>query len=193
MKTLAKLFLGLAILVLAYVLLNPGQSVSKPSWVHELHWQDKPESSTKIEEQLWNEVTPFRTEYETVNISASPEGNKLRLKVIAAIKESDRPDIYDFAYEDGTLLLTGYLLEAIAPQYRDDAISTALTNSEITSSLINPGIPTVRRILPRTSEKLYAPKTLLSVTWDGTSALIDPDEHKVVKVWKAGAQQVTQK
>jgi hypothetical protein len=113
--------------------------------------------------------------------------------VIAAIKESDRPDIYDFAYEDGTLLLTGYLLEAIAPQYRDDAISTALTNSEITSSLINPGIPTVRRILPRTSEKLYAPKTLLSVTWDWTSALIDPDEHKVVKVWKAGAQQVTQK
>jgi len=193
MKTLAKLLLGLTILLIAFFLLNPWYSASKPTWVHELHWQDKPDSSSKIEEQLWNEVTPFRTEYETVNISVSPDGDKLRLRVIAAIKELDRPDIYDFAYEDDRLLLTGYVLEAIAPQYRDDAISTALANSEIASSLINPGIPTVRRILPRTAEKYYAPKTLLSVTWDGTSALIDPDEHKVVNVWKAGVQQSSQK
>jgi hypothetical protein len=189
MKTLTILFSGLAILVIAFTVLNPGQSAIKPSWVHELHWHDKPGGFVNIEEQLWNEVIPFRTDYETVNISASNEGNKLRLKVIAVIRELDRPDIYDFVYEDGRLILTGYLLEAIAPQFRDDAISTALADSEIASSLINPGAPTVRRILPGTSEKFYAAKTLLSVTWDGTSALIDPDEHKVVRVWKAGAQQ----
>lgn len=189
MKTLTKLLLGLAILILAFILLNLGQSGAKPLWVHELQWQDKPDNSAKIEEQLWNEVTPFRTEYETVNISSRAEGNKLHLKVIASINEFDRPDIYDFTYEDGELLLTGYLLEAIAPQYRNDAISIALANSEIASSPISPGIPTVRRILPMTSEKYYAPKMLLSVTWDGTSGLIDPDEHQVVKVWKAGALQ----
>jgi len=88
-------------------------------------------------------------------------------------------------YEDGNLIQTGYLLEAIPMQVRDDAISTALSSSEIASLSIKPGIPTVRRILPETSEKYYAPKTLLSVTWDGISGLIDLDEHKVVKVWNA--------
>jgi len=42
----------------------------------------------------------------------------------------------------------------------------------------------VKRILPGTSQKFYVPKTLLSVTWKGISALIDPDERKVVQVWK---------
>lgn len=193
MNTRTKLFLGLAILALGLWLLNPGQSDAKPSWVHDLEWQDKPDFSPKIEELLWNEISPYRTEYETVNISASAEGKDIRLKVIGVIKESDRPDIYEFSYKDGSLLMTGYLLEAIPVQYRDDAISTALSNSEIASSPVSRGTPTVRRILPHTSRKFYAQKTLLSVTWDGTSALVDPDEHKVVNVWNAGSQQVQQR
>lgn len=194
MNTQTKLIFGFAILALGAVLiLNAGQSAEKPSWVHEVNWQDKPDGSAKIEELLWNEISPYRTEYETVNISASAEGKKLHLNVIAAIKESDRPDIYDLVYEDGSLLLTGYLLEAIPAQYRDEAISIALSDKEIATSLVKPGAPTVRRILPVTSGKYYAPKTLLSVTWDGISGLVDLDEHKVVKVWKAGAQQGDQK
>ncbi len=190
MNTSTKLILGFALLALGAVLaVNANQSAEKPSWVHEVHWQDKPDGSTKIEELLWNEISPYRTDYETVNISARTEGTKLRLKVIATIKESDRPDIYDFVYEEGSLIMTGYLLEAIPVQYRDEAISTALASSEIAALTIKPGTPSVRRILPETSEKYYAPKTLLSITWDGISGLIDPDEHKVVKVWNAGAQQ----
>jgi len=190
MNTLTKLLFGFVLLALGTgFAFNAGQSVEKPSWVHEVHWQDKPDGSAKIEELLWNEISPYRTEYETVNISVSAEGKKLHLKVIAAIKESDRPDIYDLVYEDGSLIMTGYLLEAIPVQYRDDAISTALASSEIAALQIKPGTPSVRRILPKTSEKYYAPKTLLSVTWDGISGLIDPDEHKVVKVWNAGTQQ----
>ncbi|GFO96632.1 hypothetical protein ig2599ANME_0821 [groundwater metagenome] len=194
MNTQTKLLFGFAILALgAALILNAGQSVAKPSWVHEVHWQDKPDGSAKIEGLLWNEVSPYRTEYEAVNISARTEGKKLRLKVLAAIKESDKPDIYDFEYENGRLLLTGYLLEAIAPQCRNEAIGIALSDKEIAASLVNPGTPTVKRILPVTSGKYYVPKMLLSVTWDGISALIDLDEHKVVKVWKVGAQQVDTK
>ena len=194
MNTPTKLLFGFALLALgAGLALNAGQSAENPSWVHEVNWQDKPDGSAKIEELLWNEVTPYRTEYETVNISKSAEGKKLRLKVIALIKESDRPDIYDFVYEEGSLLMTGYLLEAIPVQYRDEAISTALAGSETASMSIKPGTPTVRRILPKTSEKYYAPKTLLSVTWEGSSALIDIDEHKVVNVWNAATTQGQQK
>jgi len=50
-----------------------------------------------------------------------------------------------------------------------------------------PGVPTVRRILPDTSKKYYAAKTLLSVTSPGISALVDPDEWKVVQVWNENA------
>lgn len=194
MNTPTKLLFGFAILALGAVLIIiAGQSAEKPSWVHEVHWQDKPDGSAKIEELLWNEVSPYRSEYETVNISASAEGKKLRLKVIAAIKESDRPDIYDFVYEDSNLIMTGYLLEAIPVQVRDDAISTALISSEMAAISIKPGTPTVRRILPKTSEKYYVPKTLLSVSWDGSSALIDPDVHKVVNVWNAAITQGQQR
>jgi hypothetical protein len=138
---------------------------------------------------LWDEISPYRAEYETVNISAGTEGKKLRLKVIAVIKESDRPDIYDLVYDNDSLLLTGYLLEAIPLQYREDAISTALASSEMATMSIKQGTPTVRRILPKTAEKYYEPKTLLSVTWEGSSALIDPDLHKVVNVWNAATTQ----
>ena len=46
------------------------------------------------------------------------------------------------------------------------------------------GVPTVRRILPDTSKKYYAPKTLLSVIWEGVSVLVDPEERKIPNIWK---------
>jgi len=107
------------------------------------------------------------------------------LRITATAKDSDKPDIYDFVYENGELLPTGYLLEAIPPMYVNAAIYTALGNQTVAASVTNAGNPTVRRILPRTSERFYESKTLLSVTWEGTSALIDPEVWNVVKIWKA--------
>jgi hypothetical protein len=110
--------------------------------------------------------------------------NGLNLKIVASINESDRYDIYDLVYDNEKLQLTGYLLEAIPPMYRNEAIGIALQNQTLASSIANSGNPSVKRIMPQTSEKYYAPKTLLSVTWKGTSALVDPDERKVVQIWK---------
>ncbi len=188
MNTLQKLIIGLFMIIALYIGLSLNQKQIGVPWVYGVEWQNKPDNAAEIEELLWAEISPFKTEYEAVNISASPEGKVLRLKVIAITNDSYNLDIYDFAYEDNKLLLTGYLLEAIPQIYRSEAISIALGNQEIATSMVNPGNPTVRRILPRTSEKFYAPKTLLSVTWKGVSALVDPEERKVVQVWRAVAQ-----
>ncbi len=183
------LVIGIIVLTLGIGLsLSQKQPDVKPSWVQQVQWQDKPADAAAIEELLWTEITPYRTEYETVNISSDTTREGLRLNVVATSKEMDKQDIYDFLYDGNELLLTGYLLEAIPSQYSDDAIAIAIGNQEVAASAAN-GAPTVRRILPKTSEKFYAPKTLLSVTWEGVSALVDPDERKVVQVWKAGAQQ----
>ncbi|MCX9009502.1 MAG: hypothetical protein OIN66_00125 [Candidatus Methanoperedens sp.] len=192
MSTKIKFFIGLIVIIFALGIgfsLNQKQSDVKPSWMHQVQWQDKPDDAAKIEELLWTEMTPYRTEYETVNISASTTSEGLRLKVIATAKDTDKSDIYDFVYDGKELLLTGYLLEAIPFQYRNEVIGIALGNQEVAASVASGGAPTVRRVLPKTSEKFYAPRTLLSVTWGGVSALIDPDEQKVVQVWKAGSQQ----
>jgi hypothetical protein len=169
------------------------QSDVKPSWVHKVQWSDKVDDSSKIERLLWTEITTYRTEYEMVNISASQEGKDLHLKVIATAEDTDRPDIYDFVYDGKELLLTGYLLEAIPSYHRNEAIVIALGNQEVAASSASAGTPTVRRILPETSEKFYAPKILLSVTWGEVSALIDPDEGKVVQIWRPGLQQGNKK
>ncbi len=190
-----KFIIGFIVLILAIGIglsLSQKQSDIKPSWVQEVRWHDKPGDAAKIEELLWTEIIPYKTEYELVNISSSTEGKALHLKVTATAKDTDKIDIYDFVYDGEGLLLTGYLLEAIPSQYRSEAISIALGNQEIAASVTGAGAPTVRRILPKTSLKFYAPKTLMSVTWEGTSALIDPDEQKVVQVWKASAQQGAQ-
>lgn len=191
MATKIKFLIGFVVIILTLGIgfsLSQKQPDIKPSWVHQVQWQDKPDDAVKIEELLWAEIAPYRTEYEMVNISST--GNKgLSLKVIATAKDTDQPDIYDFVYEGGELLPTGYLLEAIPSQYRNEAIGIAIGNQEVAASTASAGIPTVRRILPGTSEKFYAPKTLLSVTWTDISALIDPDERKVVQVWRANAQQ----
>ncbi|MDL5502502.1 MAG: hypothetical protein QSU88_04725, partial [Candidatus Methanoperedens sp.] len=74
----------------------------------------------------------------------------------------------------------GYLLEATPATYKNDAIGIALTDRDLATSVSNLGIPSVKRILPKTSEKFYLPKTLLSVSWKGFSALVDLEERKVV-------------
>ncbi len=194
MDTKTKLVIGFVILMLGIGLsLSQKHPDVKPSWVQQVQWQDKPADAAAIEELLWTEMTPYKTEYEMVNISSSTTGEGLRLKVVATSKETDKQDIYDFVYDGKELLMTGYLLEAIPSQYRNDAIAIALGKQEVAASVTNAGAPTVRRILPKTSERFYAPKTLLSVTWGGVSALVDPDERKVVQVWKAGAQQGNKK
>ncbi len=184
--------IGLIVIILTLGIglsLSQKQSDLKPSWVHQVQWSDKPDNAAKIEGLLWTEITPYRTEYETVNISVSTMSEGLRLKVIAAAKDTDKSDIYDFVYDGRDLLLTGYLLEAVPFQYRNEVIGIAFGNQEVASSVANAGAPTVRRILPKTSEKFYTPKMLFSVTWGGISALVDPDERKVVQVWRSGAQQ----
>jgi len=187
MNIQAKLVIGLIVVALALgagLSLSQRQTDAKPSWVNEVQWSYKPDNAQKIENLLWAQISPYRTEYTLVNISASSDGQRLRLTATA--KDSDNLDIYDFTYEEDKLLLTGYLLEAIPQAYRNDAIGIALEDREVAASAASSGSPTVRRVLPVTSGKFYAPKTLLSVTWGGISALVDPDDKKVVKVWKAG-------
>ncbi len=189
MDTMTKLIIGLLILGVGVQLsLNQEQVTAKPGWVKDVKWQDKPSDAARIEELLWTKISPYMTEYELVNISSINKGESVGLRVIATIKDSDNPDIYDFVYENNELQPTGYLLEAIPPMYRDEAIGIALGDREVAASVT--GSPTVRRVLPKTSEKFYAPKTTLSVSWKGISALVDTDERKVAKVWKTGTQGV---
>lgn len=158
---------------------------TRPGWVHNVQWLgEKPDNVQSIEELLWLEITPYKTEYDFVNISSKGEANQMRISVTAKAVESEKLDIYDFSYQDNELLLTGYLLEAVPQVFRNEAIGITLTDKDLAASIRNSGEPSVKRILPKTSEKFYAPKTLLSVTWKGISALVDPDERKVVQVWR---------
>ncbi|MFZ3168430.1 MAG: hypothetical protein WA130_12510 [Candidatus Methanoperedens sp.] len=183
--TVILLILGLGI----GLALDQGNSNVRPEWVHNVQWQgDQPDNAGKIEELLFLEIAPYKTEYELVNISTKGDKNKMDIKVTATTLDSEIPDIYDFVFENNDLLMTGYLLEAIPATYRNDAIGIALTDRDLATSVSvsNLGVPSVKRILPKTSEKFYLPKTLLSVSWKGISALVDPDERKVVHVWKEG-------
>jgi hypothetical protein len=156
-------------------------SSTKPDWAHEVNWLgEKPDSI--VEKELWTQITPYRIEYELLNITAKRESDGLHIRVIGISNAAINPDIYEFTYSDGTLTRTSYLLEAMQPHDRDAAIAAAMQKKEVMEKGV-PVIPTVRRILPDTSKKYYAAKTLLSVTWTGISVLVDPDEWKVVQVW----------
>jgi hypothetical protein len=123
-----------------------------------------------------------------VNITAKGEDNGLRLRVVGISNSIEYPDIYDFTYSEGTLTRTGYLLEAILPEDRDAAIALAMQDKDFRTASAA-GVPTVRRILPDTSKKYYAPKTLLSVTWQGISVLVDPEERKIANIWKESGSE----
>jgi hypothetical protein len=167
--------------------LNQETSSVRPGWAHNVQWLgEKPDNAKNIEELLWFEIAPYKTEYDIVNISSKGDANQMRISVTARAVDSEKPDIYDFAYQNNELLLTGYLLEAVPQIFRNEAIGIALNDKDMATSIRNLGEPSVKRILPKTSEKFYAPKTLLSVTWKGISALVDPDERKVVQVWREG-------
>lgn len=160
-------------------------SSTKPDWAHEVNWMgEKPDSIG--EKELWTQITPYRIEYDIVNITAKSESDGLHLRVVGISNAAINPDVYDFIYSDGTLTRTSYLLEALQPHDRDAAISAAMQNKDVMEKRAS-GVPTVRRILPDTSKKYYAAKTLLSVTWPGLSVLVDPDEWKVVQVWNENA------
>jgi hypothetical protein len=98
-------------------------------------------------------------------------------------------DRYDFVYSDNEIIITGYILEAIPESVRSEAISLALQNEEVASAMgsgmYTNGDPSVKQILPETSEKFYTGKPLISVTWmdSSISALIDMDTRAVVQVW----------
>lgn len=177
--TITLLILGLGI----GLALDQEFTYTQSQWKYNVQWMEtKPANAASIEELLFHEIAPYKTDYKNINISTKGEGGRMSIRVISTAVDSDAPDIYDFIYENNELQMTGYLLEAIPSIYRNDAIAVALRNTEIAASA--KGIPSVRRILPKTSEKFYAPKILLSVTWKGVSALIDPDDRKVVQVWK---------
>ncbi len=160
-------------------------SIDKPEWAHNVRWVDeRPDNAENIEKLIWQEISPYRTEYDIVNMSAKEDNKEMYIKVIAISTDSENPDIYELVYNNNGLAITGYLLESIPMTYRNEAIRIALNDKNVSSSLRNPQNPSVKRILPGTSEKFYMPKTLLSVTWKGISALVDPDERKVVQVWK---------
>ncbi len=160
-------------------------SGTKPDWAHDVNWQgEKPDSI--VEQELWTQITPYNIEYDLVNISAKSESDGLHFRVIGISNAAINPDVYDFIYSNGTLTRTGYLLEALQPHDREAAIAAAMQNKEVMGKSV-PGVPTVRRILPDTSKKYYAAKTLLSVTWTGISVLVDPDGWKVVQVWNGNA------
>lgn len=179
--TVILLIIGLSI----GLALDTENSDTKPEWVHNLQWSgEQPDNAAKIEELLFLEIVPYKTEYELVNITSNGDILDMHIRIMATTLDSDTPDIYDFVYENDELLLTGYLLEAVPVRYRNEAITVALNDRDVATSVRNSGDPSVKRILPGTSQKFYVSKTLLSVTWDGISALVDPDERKVVQVWK---------
>ena len=160
-------------------------SSTKQDWAHEVNWLgEKPDSV--VEKELWAQITPYRIEYDIVNISVKSENEGLHIRVIGISNAAINPDIYDFIYSDGILTRTSYLLEALQAQDRDSAIAAAMQKKEVMEKGVI-GIPTVRRILPETSKKYYMPKTLLSVSWKGVSALIDPDKREVVQIWTESA------
>jgi hypothetical protein len=167
--------------------LDQEKSSVRPVWADNVQWVgEKPDNAQNIEELLCFEISPYKTEYDIVNISSKGDANEMRISVTARAVDSEKPDIYDYSFQNNELLLTGYLLEAVPQMFRNEAIRIALNDKELATSIRNSGEPSVKRILPKTSEKFYAPKTLLSVTWKGISALVDPDERKVVQVWREG-------
>jgi hypothetical protein len=158
---------------------------------YEISWLGTPPTESKaIEMKIAQEVSPYSgTKYSNVTLSASGDNDRIRIHAVAVSSSFRYPDLYDFTYRDGELIRLGYLLEAIPEPVRNEAIGIAVQNEEISAAFeagANAyGTPSVKRILPETAEKFYAPKTLLSVTWmdSSVSALVDMDKRQVVEVW----------
>ena len=154
---------------------------------YEVVWAGTPPADHKmIETELSHQIAPYSgAGYDNVTVSVSEKDGAMHFRVSATSSACRYPDRYEFIYNDH-LVRTGYLLEAIPETTRQDAIGIAMQNQEIAGALSgSAGVPTVRRILPETSEKFYAAKTCLSVTWAdaSVSALVDMDSRNVVETW----------
>lgn len=142
-------------------------------------------SLSDIVKEIKNNPYDYLTPYDGFsydNITVSVEDNKITVRAVS--KDLEGEDIYVFVYDNGTLVLKSYCLEALPLSVKDEAVGVALSNETIYKKA--EGYVTVRRILPHTSAKFYMPKELFSVTWHGervTSALVDLDEETVVKVY----------
>jgi len=116
------------------------------------------------------------------NISTSSSDNRITVK--ASSKELEGDDIYLFIYENGSLILKSYSLEALPSSLKDEAVAIALSNEKVYRNA--KGELTVRRILPHTAAKYYMAKELFSVTWHGdriVSALVDVEDGIIVKTY----------
>ncbi|MEA1945089.1 MAG: hypothetical protein U9N07_07150 [Euryarchaeota archaeon] len=145
-----------------------------------------PAGHEMIETELSHQIAPHPgMVYDNVTVSVVEKEGAMRLRVSATSSACGYLDRYEFIYDDH-LARTGYLLKAIPESTRQDAIGIAMQDPGIAGALSgNTGTPTVRRILPETTEKFYAAKTCLSVTWADASmsALVDMDTHRVVQTW----------
>lgn len=153
------------------------------------------QTKKEVESAILSAITPYKEPYSSINITVEKVDKKLHLEVIGKCDACEYPDRYDFTYSNQQMVLNGYILEAIPPSDRDKAIGIAMQKEEIKSLMQSGNLqsnPSVKRILASTSEKYYAPKTLISVTWSDyrtnspiISALIDPDIDTVVKTWSS--------
>ncbi len=153
------------------------------------------EKLEEMKNQIMRALVPLPgVTYEAINVTATELGTGLNLEVVASSRVSEGLDIYRFYYDPGSrkITLKGYVLEAIPPTVRSKAVSIALYSEEMQRILSENAIavePRVRRILPETAAKYYAPKTLFSVTWSDfekrvvVSALVDLDNGRVVQTW----------
>ncbi|AEA47860.1 hypothetical protein [Archaeoglobus veneficus] len=141
-------------------------------------------TSEVIEKKIMTSLLPYDGfTYKSVNITC--DGSTI--DVVATSPELDGTDIYRFVYDNGTLILKSYCLEALPLSLKEKAIAIAMSDERVRNQ--NPsGEVTVRRVLPETASKFYQPKELFSVTWHGetiVSALVDVEEEIVVSVWNS--------
>jgi uncharacterized protein YkvS len=135
----------------------------------------------KIKNNPYDYLTPYDG-FSYDNITVSVEENKITVRAVS--KDLEGEDIYVFVYDNGTLVLKSYCLEALPLSVKDKAVGVALSNETIYKNA--EAYVQGRRILPHTSAKFYMPKELFSVTWHGervVSALVDLDEETVVNVY----------
>ena len=147
-------------------------------------------NGTNLTELVKANLYPFDG-YSYDNVSVKVNGKLVYVK--ARCSELDGVDEYLFLYDNGTLILKSYCLEALPKALKDELIDIALSNATIAENA--EGVVTVRRILPQTSAKFYKPKELFSVTWHGNrvvSALIDLDEEKVVRIYVSPSRKPNQ-
>lgn len=191
MGYISKILIVLLILIFLFAGVAFTNGLEKSSTDYEFIWTGTPPADAdRIEACIEQQISPYPgIEYDNITLSASKENDRLRIHATASSSDSVYPDRYDFVYRDRELTRVGYILEAIPLTVRSEAIAVAMQDEGVMQSLgsgygMNPA-PSVKQILPDTSENFYTGKTLISVTWldNSVSALVDMDNREVVQVW----------